>query len=77
MQQMRADIRAGNRGQFNARDYYHNIVIDRLFKRTRIAAWNSIKYREDIYNIIEEQRAKKQSQQFKSSQTYNLINMYK
>ena len=77
MQQMRADIRAGNRGQFNARDYYHNIVIDRLFKRTRIAAWNSIKYREDIYNLIEEQRAKKQAQQFKSSQTYNLINMYK
>ena len=43
---MRADIRAGNRGQFNARDYYHNIVIDRLFKETRRLAWNSIKYRE-------------------------------
>ena len=74
---MRADIRAGNRGQFNARDYYHNIVIDRLFKRARIAAWNSIKYREDIYAIIQEQKAKKQQQQFKSSQTYNLLNMYK
>ena len=39
MATMRADIRAGNRGQYNARDYYHNIVIDRLFKRARLAAW--------------------------------------
>ena len=77
MATMRADIRAGNRGQYNARDYYHNIVIDRLFKRARIAAWNSIKYREDIYSLIQEQKAKKQQQQFKSSQTYNLLNMYK
>ena len=52
-------------------------LIDRLFKRVRIAAWNSIKYREDIYKLIEEQKAKKTAQQFKSSQTYNLLNMYK
>ena len=77
MATMRADIRAGNRGQFNARDYYHNIVIDRLFKSARVAAWNSIKYREDIYKLIEEQKAVKTSQRFKSSQTYNLLNMYK
>ena len=40
---MQADIRAGKRGDYNARDYYHNVVIDRLFKDARVLAWNSIK----------------------------------
>jgi len=76
MELMRADIRAGNRGQFNARDYYHNIVIDRLFKNTRRLAWNSIKYREDILKIIQEQKQKKLEQDFKTSQS-SLLTMYK
>ena len=76
MELMRADIRAGNRGQFNARDYYHNIVIDRLFKRTRRLAWNSIKYREDILQLIREQKQKKLEQDFKTSQS-SLLTMYK
>ena len=28
IEQMYADIRAGKRAQYNARDYYHNIIID-------------------------------------------------
>ena len=74
---MRADIRAGNRGQFNARDYYHNIVIDRLFKETRRLAWNSIKYREDILRLIQEQKQKKLEQKFKLTESASLLNMYK
>ena len=74
---MRADIRAGNRGQFNARDYYHNIVIDRLFKETRRLAWNSIKYREDVLSLIQEQKQKKLEQKYKTKQSSSLLTMYK
>ena len=38
MELMLADIRAGKRADYDARDYNHNIVIDRLFKNARIAA---------------------------------------
>ncbi len=74
---MRADIRAGKRGEFNARDYYHNIVIDRLFKKVRKYAWNSIKNQKDIYALRMEQQGKDTSQDLKKAQSYNLQNMYK
>jgi len=74
---MRADIRAGNRGQFNARDYYHNIVIDRLFKQARVLAWNSIKYRPHIYNLRMEQERTDLAQRYKQMESINLLNMYK
>ena len=77
MNLMRFDIRSGNRGQFNARDYYHNIVIDRLFKQTRVLAWNDIKYKEHIYNLIKEQDQKKLNRKFKKAQSANLLTMYK
>ena len=74
---MRADIRAGKRGEFNARDYYHNIVIDRLFKKVRKYAWNSIKNQKAIYALRMEQQGKDTSQAMKKAQSYNLQNMYK
>ena len=74
---MRADIRAGKRGEFNARDYYHNIVIDRLFKKVRKYAWNSIKNQKAIYALRMEQQGKDISQDLKKAQSYNLQNMYK
>ena len=39
MEQMYADIKAGLRAQYDARDYYHNIMIGRLFDRARKKAW--------------------------------------
>ena len=36
---MYADIKSGRRGDFDARDYYHNRVIDRLFKQAKARAW--------------------------------------
>ena len=74
---MRADIRAGKRGEFNARDYYHNIVIDRMFKKVRKYAWNSIKNQKAIYALRMEQQGKDTSQAMKKAQSYNLQNMYK
>ena len=77
MQLMVADIKAGRRGDFNARDYYHNIMIDRLFKRYRKTAWMNIRNEKNIAAIIEEQKQKKQQQISKRFSSYNLTNMYK
>ena len=74
---MQADIRAGKRGEYNARDYYHNIVIDRMFKKVRKYAWNSIKNQKAIYALRMEQQGKDTSQAMKKAQSYNLQNMYK
>ena len=74
---MQADIRAGKRGEYNARDYYHNIVIDRLFKKVRKYAWDSIKNQKEIYALRMEQQGKDTLQAMKKAQSYNLQNMYK
>ena len=74
---MQADIRAGKRGEYNARDYYHNIVIDRLFKKVRKYAWDSIKNQKEIYALRMQQKCKDTQQSYKKSQSYNLQNMYK
>ena len=77
MQLMRQDIRAGKRAEYNARDYYHNIMIDRMFKEVRRLAWNDIKYRQDILALISEQKQKKLQQVYKKQQSNNLLTMYK
>ena len=74
---MQADIRAGKRGDYNARDYYHNIVIDRLFKDARVLAWNSIKDEAPIYDLRQQQLATKDLQDYKKFESYSLTNMYK
>ena len=78
MQLMYSDIRAGRRGEFNARDYYHNQVIDQLFKKIRKAAWRDIMYVSEVSILIAEQKAKKAQQNEKSIESsYSLLTMYK
>ena len=77
MQLMIADIKAGRRGEFDARDYYHNQVIDRLFKNARKIAWKKISVNPNIAALIAEQEEKKQKQLNKQFSSYNLQNMYK
>ena len=77
MEQMYDDIRAGKRAQFNARDYYHNRIIDRLFKRAKKRAWASIKDDPNISRLIEKQRLEKLEQVSKRTTTANILNIYK
>ena len=77
MKLMISDIKAGRRGEFDARDYYHNQVIDRLFKNARKVAWNKIKYNDNIAALIAEQEEKRTKQFSKKFSSYNLQNMYK
>ena len=77
MEKMYEDIRAGKRAQFNARDYYHNRIIDRLFKRAKKKAWASIKDDPNIADVIAKQRAEKLAQIDKRSASANILNIYK
>ena len=42
--------------QYNARDYYHNIIIDRLFRRARRIAWAQVRNLPEAQELIKEQR---------------------
>ena len=75
--QMYRDIRAGKRGQYNARDYYHNIIIKRMFDKARKRAWREINDEAGIAKLIREQRVKKELQLAKKDQTATLLNIYK
>ena len=77
MEEMYSDIRSGKRAQFNARDYYHNRVIDRLFKKAKARAWASIKDDPRIAKVVEEQRLEKLRQVNKRQTTANILNIYK
>ncbi len=77
MKQMYEDIRSGRRSDFDARDYYHNRVIDKLFKNAKRRAWNSIKDNPEINKEIEKQRLRKLQKVSKRSTTANILNIYK
>ena len=77
MEKMYEDIRFGKRGQYDARDYYHNIIIKRLFDRARKVAWSTISQESDIAQLVTEQEARKELQELKQAQTANILNIYK
>jgi len=77
MKQMYEDIRSGRRSDFDARDYYHNRVIDKLFKNAKRRAWNSIKDNPEINKEIERQRLRKLQRVAKRSTSANILNIYK
>tara|TARA_R100001440_G_scaffold819_2_gene2735 strand:+ start:2258 stop:5956 length:3699 start_codon:yes stop_codon:yes gene_type:complete len=77
MKLMYEDIRSGRRSEFNARDYYHNRVIDTLFRNAKKRAWASIKDDGEIARVIEEQRLKKVAQVNKRTTSQNILNIYK
>ena len=77
MEQMYADIKAGKRAEFNARDYYHNIMIDRIFRQARRRAWARVTTNAEAMVLIEEQREKVRKQRQKKIQTRNILNIPK
>ena len=77
MEKMYADIRAGLRSQYDARDYYHNIVIDDLFQKARRRAWATLKDNPEALKLMEEELMQKRRKVEKKSQTANILNIYK
>jgi len=77
MEKMYADIKAGLRDQYDARDYYHNIMIDRLFQQARRRAWAQMRDNPEAIELMEELRQKRVRKLTKKQETRNLLNIYK
>jgi len=77
MQLMYNDIKRGLRGDFDARDYYHNIMIDRLYKKARVIAWRRLTDYPDVSALIAKQKVKKEAQIAKQFASSNILSMYK
>jgi len=77
MKLMYSDIKAGRRSEFNARDYYHNRIIDQMFKKARVLAWRKLTDYPEIEKIIKEQKIKKEAQIQKQFASANILNIYK
>jgi len=77
MKLMYSDIKAGRRSEFDARDYYHNRIIDQMFKKARVLAWRKLTDYPEIDKIITEQKIKKEAQIQKQFASANILNIYK
>ena len=81
MEQMYRDIRSGRRGEFETRDYPHNIAIDKIFRQARKIAWAQVlRSNPKALSLSTENYYKKQRKpQFAQNppSTQSLLNMYK
>jgi len=67
--EMEKDIRDGNRGAYDAKDYYHNRELRRLINEARKIAWWSIRDNRTVMDLSTEQAYKKQRRKEKTAQT--------
>jgi len=67
--EMEKDIRDGNRGKFEAKDYYHNKMIGKVFTRARKQAWLNIQGEDLVQELSSEQLGKKLKRKQKTART--------
>ena len=77
MEKMYADIKKGLRDQYDARDYYHNIMIDRLFQQARRRAWAQMRTNPEAIELMDEERQKRVRKLTKKQETRNILTIYK
>ena len=71
--EMNRVIDSGQRGDYEAGDFYHNIQIDRIFTAARKRAWASIMNDPLVYDLIREQKDKKIKRYRKKMETRGSI----
>ena len=75
------DLRNGNRGKYETKDYYHNRRIKVIFERARRRAWAQILNQQAVQTLITEERQRDLSQTKKAftsgGSAQPLLNMYK
>ena len=69
------DIRDGKRAQYNARNYWHNIKIDQLFKKLEKELGQALCVTQNIAALIKEQRDAKLDKVIKLINTTNILNI--
>ena len=74
---MEADRNAGDRGKYDAMDYYHNMQIDRIFQLARRTAWAQIMNDPRIQQLKKEALLRKQSKYRKKEQTRDILSIYR
>jgi len=77
---MHKDIRDGKRGEYEARDYFHNMRIEDIMDDARRKAWASIMKDTNIQSLVEEQKQKKINRLKKTKETQQIqpvISIYK
>ena len=77
---MHKDIRDGKRGEYEAKDYFHNMKIENIMDDARRKAWASIMKDTNIQSLVEEQRQKKINRLKKTKETQQIqpvISIYK
>ena len=77
MEKMYSDIKKGLRDQYDARDYYHNIMIDRLFQQARRRAWAQMRTNPEAIELMDEERKKRVRKLTKKQETRNILTIYK
>ena len=65
------------RAEFQPRDYYHNIIIGKLFDKARKKAWTRVMNEQEALLISQEREEKKIQRNLKKEQTSNILNIYK
>ena len=78
MELMYKDIQSGRRSEFQPKDYYHNIMIGRLFDQAREAAWIRVMNDEKALILAQEREEKKIARKLKKEESAgNILNIYK
>ena len=77
--EMEKDIRDGNRGAYEAKDYYHNRELRRIITRAKENAWWSLRDNNLVRDLTLEQSSAKAKRQQKISETSfdSLLSIYK
>ena len=75
--QRRKDMKSGDRTKYENKDYYHNIIIDRLFQRARRRAWAQLTSNQEAMELMEEERLKRVRKLEKKTQPRNILNIPK
>ena len=77
---MHNDIKAGNRGEYEGKDYFHNMKIDNIMDEARRKAWAKIMNDTNVQSLVEEQKQKKINRLKKTKETQQIqpvISIYK
>ena len=71
--EMQRDIDGGLRGDYETKDYYHNLKIDQIFTKARKIAWAQIMSDPRIQLLISQEQEAKVKRYKKKQQTQNIL----
>ena len=82
IEEMETDIKNGDRGKYDAKDYYHNKRIKIIIDRARKRAWATILSNHEVQTLLTKQKSTKKDKNIKGYSSSNagvqpLLNIYK